>query len=116
VGALLAIFRCAHHGPADVRVRRTERNVNIERVWYEGSPYLYAATGIVAASHTQGSLLMSGSATLLVCASLTILAFRWMHRRDTAGAPTRLDEQKYIVAVTDDLFFTRDARSRMSRD
>ena len=41
---------------------RTERNVNIERFWYEGSPYLYAATGIAAATHARGSLLMSGQA------------------------------------------------------
>lgn len=59
--------------------------MKLERVWYEGSPYLYAATGVASAADPASSLLMSGSASLLVCASLTILAFRWMHRHDRGG-------------------------------
>ncbi len=59
--------------------------MKIERAWYEGSPYVYAATGVASAVDAPDSLLMSGSAALLVCVSLTILAFRWMHRHDRGG-------------------------------
>ncbi len=63
----------------------TERLVKLEQAWYEGSPYVYAVTGVASAADAANSLLMSGSATLLVGASLTILAFRWMHRHDRGG-------------------------------
>jgi hypothetical protein len=77
----------------------------VERMWYEGSPYLYAGTGLLAALNARGSLLMQGSATLLCCAALTIIAFRWMHRRDSVHAgPVPLDESRYLPIITQDVF------------
>jgi hypothetical protein len=82
----------------------------LERAWYEGSPYLYAATGVVSALNA-GSFLMHCSAALLVCAALTIIAFRWMHRRDTLQAQVRLDESRYVPNITQDVFAARERRA-----
>ena len=77
----------------------------VERAWYEGSPYLYAATGVLSARNAQGSILMQGSAALLCCAALTIIAFRWMHRRDSVrAAEIPLDESRYVANITQDIF------------
>jgi hypothetical protein len=75
----------------------------IERAWYESSPYLYAGTGVLSALNA-GSFLMHCSAALLVCASLTIIAFRWMHRRDSLLAQAQLDESRYVANITQDVF------------
>ncbi|HEX4406009.1 MAG TPA: hypothetical protein VH560_14325 [Polyangia bacterium] len=82
-----------------------ERRMVVERLWYEGSPYLYAATGMLSALDARGSLLMQGSASLLCCAALTIIAFRWIHRRDsmpTGALP--IDESRYLPIITQDVF------------
>jgi hypothetical protein len=89
-----------------------ESRMVVERMWYEGSPYLYAATGLLSALNARGSLLMQGSATLLCCAALTIIAFRWIHRRDSMQPiAVPLDQSRYLPIITQDVF----ARERRER-
>ncbi len=54
--------------------------MDLENIWYEFSPYLYAVCGIVALSYSPGSYLLKGSGILLTTAVLTILRLRWIYR------------------------------------
>lgn len=54
--------------------------MDIEQLWYELSPYLYALAGMLALYHSRSGLpLFSG--VLLLVASATILRLRWTNRR-----------------------------------
>lgn len=57
--------------------------MDIETMWYEGSPYLYAVVGVV--SLFGGSVLALVSGGLLITASLTIMRMRWVHRKYVDG-------------------------------
>ncbi len=82
--------------------------MTLERIWYEASPYLYAATGVASARDPRASLLMGLSAMLLVVAALTIVALRWIHRRDGRDAALQLDVGRYVQPVTNDVFAAGD--------
>jgi hypothetical protein len=54
--------------------------MNIEPIWYEGSPYVYAGVGAVSLSNYQSYIaIMSG--VVLLTASVTIIRMRWTYRR-----------------------------------
>lgn len=55
--------------------------MDLETIWYEFSPYLYAAFGFTALVYSPGSYLLKGSGILLITAVLTILRLRWIYRR-----------------------------------
>lgn len=55
--------------------------MDLENMWYEFLPYLYAVCGVVALSYSPGSYLLRGSGVLLITAVLTILRLRWIYRR-----------------------------------
>lgn len=55
--------------------------MDIESLWYEISPYLYAAFGVGAVFYGPGSILLKGSGILLIAAALTIVRLRWVYRR-----------------------------------
>ena len=59
--------------------------MDVETIWYEFSPYLYAAAGVVSLLNFKSALSVF-SGVLLLAASTTILRMRWVHRR-------KLDEQ-----------------------
>lgn len=58
--------------------------MNIEPIWYEYSPYLYAAGGVFSLSN-YGSYIAIGSGVLLLGASATILRMRLVYRRKRAA-------------------------------
>jgi hypothetical protein len=54
--------------------------MDIETLWYEFSPYVYAIAGVVSILNLKSGLsIVSG--VLLLGASATILRLRWVHRR-----------------------------------
>lgn len=55
--------------------------MDLETIWYEFSPYLYAVFGFTALFYRDGSFLLKGSGVLLITAALTILRLRWVYRR-----------------------------------
>ena len=55
--------------------------MDLETLWYEFSPYLYAVFGFTALFYSNGSYLLKGSGILLITAVLTILRLRWIYRR-----------------------------------
>lgn len=55
--------------------------MDLETIWYEFSPYLYAVSGVTALFYSPGSYLLKGSGILLITAVLTILRLRWIYRR-----------------------------------
>lgn len=55
--------------------------MDLETMWYEFSPYLYAVFGFTALFYSGGSFLLKGSGILLITAVLTILRLRWVYRR-----------------------------------
>lgn len=55
--------------------------MDLETIWYEFSPYLYAVFGFTALFYSGGSFLLKGSGLLLITAVLTILRLRWVYRR-----------------------------------
>lgn len=55
--------------------------MDLETLWYEFSPYLYAVFGFTALFYSGGSYLLKGSGILLITAVLTILRLRWKYRR-----------------------------------
>jgi hypothetical protein len=85
--------------------------MNIERAWYETSPYLYATTGALSAWRSDGSWLMNGSALALFCAAVTIIGLRWIYRRDNVQTLNdSIDQRKYVSSITQDLFFDANGR------
>ena len=57
--------------------------MNLEPIWYEYSPYVYAAGGVFSLSN-YGSYIAIGSGVLLIGASATILRMRLVYRRKRA--------------------------------
>ena len=55
--------------------------MDLETLWYELSPYLYSACGVVSLSYSSDSTLLKGSGILLIIAALTIVRLRWVYRR-----------------------------------
>ena len=54
--------------------------VDLERTWYEASPYIYMVSAIIVILRTESSLgLISGA--LLLAVSSTILRLRWVYRK-----------------------------------
>lgn len=53
--------------------------MDLESIWYEFSPYLYALAGAVSVLTTNSKLSVF-SGILLLAASATILRLRWLHR------------------------------------
>ena len=54
--------------------------MDLETLWYEISPYVYTASGVIAlaaADARMGQL----SGALLLAAALTIIRLRWINRR-----------------------------------
>ena len=79
--------------------------MTLERLWYESSPYLYGALGIVTAADAANRL-MKASGLILLGAALTILGLRWIYRHDEARSRARqLDEKRYVALITQDLFY-----------
>ena len=54
--------------------------MDLETIWYEFSPYLYAVAG-VASILSSGSTLRLVSGALLLAAAVTIFRLRWTYRR-----------------------------------
>lgn len=79
--------------------------MTFERLWYESSPYLYAATGFATAAHAT-NLLMKGSGIVLLATSLTVVGLRWIYRHDEARTTARrLDDRRHLALITEDLFY-----------
>lgn len=57
--------------------------MKLEPIWYEYSPYVYAAGGVFSLSN-YGSYIAIGSGVLLIGASATILRMRLVYRRNRA--------------------------------
>ncbi len=55
--------------------------MDLETLWYELSPYLYAVCGVFSLSYGSASWLLKGSGILLIIAALTIVRLRWVYRR-----------------------------------
>lgn len=54
--------------------------MDLETLWYEASPYIYAVAGAISMFNMKSGLsIVSG--LLLLAASATILRLRWVHRR-----------------------------------
>ncbi len=58
--------------------------MDLETIWYEFSPYLYAVFGVAALFYGPGNYLLKGSGILLITAVFTILRLRWIYRRALA--------------------------------
>jgi hypothetical protein len=61
--------------------------MSVKTIWYELSPYLYAATG-VATIFNRGSWIGLLCGAILVAVSASILTLRWAHRHNLV-APAR---------------------------
>ena len=80
--------------------------MKIETVWYEISPYIYAAGGITAILYSPGSFLLKASGFLLFSAVITILGLRWLYRSDLPQTTDcALDRKKYDALLKHDLFY-----------
>ena len=55
--------------------------MDLENLWYELSPYVYAVFGFVVMFHNPASNLLKASGLLLIAAALTIIRLRWVYRR-----------------------------------
>ncbi|MGI9024021.1 MAG: hypothetical protein ACR2GP_00250 [Burkholderiaceae bacterium] len=55
--------------------------MDLETLWYEISPYLYAVCGLFLLSYGSASGLLKVSGILLIIAALTIVRLRWVYRR-----------------------------------
>lgn len=62
--------------------------MNIEAIWYEYSPFVYATAGIFSVSN-YGSIISIVSGFLLIAAALTILRMRWVYRKKRAEQVNR---------------------------
>jgi len=62
--------------------------MSIESLWYEASPYVYAAGGAFAVLGSDGALAKVSGGVLLVAAG-TIMRLRWTYRRRRADARSR---------------------------
>lgn len=65
--------------------------MDIEAIWYEGSPYIYASVGLGSLSNYQSYIAIISGVVLLI-ASATILRMRWTYRR--AGAQQRERDER----------------------
>lgn len=65
--------------------------MDIEAIWYEGSPYIYAFVGLGSLSNYQSYIAIISGIVLLI-ASATILRMRWTYRR--AGAQQRERDER----------------------
>ncbi len=54
--------------------------MDLETLWYEFSPYVYAIAGVLSILNLKSGLSIT-SGVLLLAASATILRLRWVHRR-----------------------------------
>lgn len=54
--------------------------MKLEELWYESSPYVYLAVGVLAAALAD-SALSYGSSALLLIAGATIVRMRWVYRQ-----------------------------------
>lgn len=61
--------------------------MNLEKLWYESSPYLFGLVAIVAMLYSGGSALLKASGLLLFAASVTTIALRFIWRRQQLGDP-----------------------------
>ena len=62
--------------------------MNIEKIWYELSPYLFGATGASANLYSPGSILLEGSGLLLFTVAATVVALRWIYRTQGGARPS----------------------------
>ena len=62
--------------------------MNIEAIWYEYSPFVYATAGVFSISN-YGSVISLVSGVLLIAAALTILRMRWVYRKKRAEQGNR---------------------------
>jgi len=58
--------------------------MRLEEIWYEASPYVYAALSVGVLLTAQGTLAVVSSVMLLVAAG-TIVRLRWSYRRQRAA-------------------------------
>ncbi len=65
--------------------------MNLEKIWYELSPYGFALAGTLAVLYGPGSILLKGSGFLLFAAALTAVVMRWISRSQatTPSEPER---------------------------
>lgn len=70
--------------------------MNLEAIWYEYSPYVYAAAGAISISNVHTAIgLISG--VMLLIAAATILRMRWMYRRNAALQDERDERMKRVA-------------------
>ena len=85
--------------------------MKVERAWYEVSPYLHLTVGVATIFYAPGSMLMKGSAMVLLAAAMTIIGMRWVYRRDLMQhLDARIDQRKYVALITQDLFYDADIK------
>lgn len=71
--------------------------MDIEAVWYEGSPYVYAAAGIGSLTNYHSYIAIMSGVVLLI-ASATILKMRWTYRTMQAEKREVEERLKRIIA------------------
>ena len=64
--------------------------MDLETLWYEFSPYVYAVAGVVSILNLKSGLSIT-SGILLLGASATILRLRWINRRRNDRKVERFD-------------------------
>lgn len=70
--------------------------MTLEATWYEYSPYLYLAGGLVSISNRSSSISVI-SGILLLIASVTILRMRWIYRKNMALQRERDERMKRVA-------------------
>jgi hypothetical protein len=70
--------------------------MNIEPIWYEYSPYVYAAGGLVSISNYR-SYVAIASGVMLLAAAGTILRMRWVYRKNKALEREREERVKRVT-------------------
>lgn len=64
--------------------------MDLETMWYEFSPYIYAIAGVVSILNLKSGLSIT-SGMLLIGAAATIIRLRWINRRGNDRKVKRFD-------------------------
>ena len=64
--------------------------MDLETMWYEFSPYVYAIAGVMSILNLKSGLSIT-SGMLLLGAAVTILRLRWINRRENDRKVKRFD-------------------------
>ncbi len=80
--------------------------MQLERLWYETSPYLYLVAGTAAALDARGSMLLAASGMALFVLAATVIGLRWIYRQGTTHAMRDdFDESGYVNLITQELYY-----------